>query len=216
MPDYTEVVNKDSFFLNTGKEPIPADAKDSYKTYKVDGETYEAGVVYMYTDNAELEGKDRIHHMGKSTSSQYSYVQKLVVNDGSDDTQNTDLPWNISDFTYEGTVITGLSESGIAKRVTNKDLVIPELNREGQYITEIASSPATSSPYGLFGAGGEGFDSVYLPSRLVKIGDWASIVPSPVITKSASSTKLSKSRISRIQSITKKIPKDWQQPHQPL
>lgn len=173
LPDYTEVVNKDTFFLNTGKEPIPADAKDSYKTYEVDGVTYEAGVVYMYTDNANLATKDRIHHIGKETASQYSYVQKLVVNDGSDDAQNTDLPWNIADFTYEGTVITGLSESGIAKRKTNKDLVIPELNREGQYITEIASAPAASSPYGLFGAQGEGFDSVYLPSKLVKVGDFA-------------------------------------------
>lgn len=171
LPDYTEVVNKDTFFLNTGKEPIPADAKNSYKTYKVDGATYEAGIVYMYTDNAELEGKDRIHHAGKATSSQYSYVQKLVVNSGNDDTQNTDLPWNISDFTYEGTVITGLSESGIAKRAKNKNLVIPELNREGQYITEIAA--ATAGKNGLFATAEEGFDSVYLPSGLKVIGNYA-------------------------------------------
>ncbi|MDD5823225.1 MAG: leucine-rich repeat protein [Firmicutes bacterium] len=173
LPDYTEVVNKDVFFLNLGMEPIPEDAKASYKSYQLDGKTYDAGIVYMYTDNAELEGKDRIHHAGKETASQYSYVQKLVVNDGSDETQNPDLPWNIADFTYEGTVITGLSESGIAKRQTNKDLVIPEINREGQYITEIASSSGAASPYGLFGAEGEGFDSVYLPSHLVKIGDFA-------------------------------------------
>jgi hypothetical protein len=64
LPDYTEVVNKDVFAWNTGKEPIPEDAKSTYKTYSVDGVTYDAGVVYMYTDNAELEGKDRIHHMG--------------------------------------------------------------------------------------------------------------------------------------------------------
>lgn len=171
LPDFTEVVNKDTFFLNTGKEPISDEAKDIYKTYEIDGTTYEAGVVYMYTDNAELEAKDRIHHTGKSTASQQSYVQKLVVNDGTEATQNPDLPWNINDFTIEGTVVTGLSESGIAKRATNKDLVIPDLNKEGQYITEIAS--ATAGGYGLFAAESEGFDSVYLPSELTVIGNFA-------------------------------------------
>ena len=55
-------------------EPIEATAKDTYKTYTVDGVQHDAGVVYMYTDNAELEGKDRIHHTGKETASQKSYV----------------------------------------------------------------------------------------------------------------------------------------------
>ena len=171
LPDFTEVVNKDTFFLNLGKEPIADEAKANYKTYEVDGKTYDAGVVYMYTDNAELEGKDRIHHTGKSTASQQSYVQKLVVNDGTAETQNPDLPWNVNDFIIEGTVVKGLSESGIVKRATNKDLVIPDINKDGQYITELAA--ATAGGYGLFGAEGEGFDSVYLPSELKVIGNFA-------------------------------------------
>lgn len=171
LPDFTEVVNKHVFAWNTGKEPIAADEKDDYKTYTVDNVTYDAGVVYMYTDNAELEVKDRIHHNGKSTASQYSFAQKLVVNDGSDDTQNPQLSWNVNDFIIEGTVIKGLSESGIAKRATNKDLILPDLNKEGAFITEIASS--SPNGYGLFAADGEGFDSVYLPSKLVKIGEFA-------------------------------------------
>ena len=171
LPDFTEVVNKHVFAWNTGKEPIAANEKDDYKTYTVDNVTYDAGVVYMYTDNAELEVKDRIHHNGKSTASQYSFAQKLVVNDGSDDTQNPQLSWNVNDFIIEGTVIKGLSESGIAKRATNKDLILPDLNKEGAFITEIASS--SPNGYGLFAADGEGFDSVYLPSKLVKIGEFA-------------------------------------------
>ena len=170
LPDYTEVVNKDAFAWNKGKEAIPADAKTSYKTYKIDGTTHDAGVVYMYTDNAELEGKDRIHHLGKMTSSQKSYVQKLVVNDGSEETQNPNLQWNISDFIVEGTVVKGLSESGIAKRKVNKDLVIPDFNRNGEYITEIAA--ATAGGTGLFATEDEKFDSVYLPSGLKVIGNF--------------------------------------------
>ena len=170
LPDYTEVVNKDAFAWNTGKEAIADDAKASYKTYAVDGVTYDAGVVYMYTDNAELEIKDRIHHTGKSTASQQSYVQKLIVNEGTDETQNPELPWNVNDFIIEGTIVKGLSESGIAKRVSNKNLVIPDVNKDGQYITEIAS--AQPGGCGLFAAEGEGFDSVYLPSELKVIGDF--------------------------------------------
>lgn len=171
LPDYTEVVNKDVFAWNTGKEPIAEDAKDTYKTYKIDGVSYDAGVVYMYTDNAELEIKDRIHHTGKSTASQKSDVQKLITNTGTADTQNPDLPWNINDFVIEGTVIKGLSDSGLAKRPVNKDLVLPDFNKDGLYITEIAK--AAGGQCGLFGAEGEGFDSVYLPNNLKVIGDFA-------------------------------------------
>lgn len=171
LPDFTEVVNKDTFAWNTGCEPIPADAKDSYKKYNVDGVEYNAGVIYMYADNAELEAKDRIHHTGKETASQYSYVQKLIINDGTPETQNPDMPWNINDFIIEGTVVKGLSESGIAKRATNKNLVIPDITSDWQYITEIASAPAGKN--GLFGSETEGFDTVELPNELKKIGDFA-------------------------------------------
>lgn len=171
LPDFTEVVNKDVFTWNTGCEPIAADAKDSYKKYKVDGVEYDAGVVYMYADNAELEAKDRIHHSGKATAAQYSYVQKLIINDGTPETQNPYIPWNIDDFIIEGTVVKGLSESGIAKRATNKNLIIPDINSNWQYITEIASAPAGEN--GLFGSETEGFDTVELPNELKKIGNFA-------------------------------------------
>lgn len=171
LPDYTEVVNKDVFAWNLGKEPLGVDAKDTLKTYSVDGKNYDAGVVYMYADNAELEMKDRIHHIGKETSSQKSYVQKLIINDGTEATRNPDLPWNINDFIVEGTTIKGLSDSGIVKRAKNKDLVLPDFNKDGMFITEIAT--AKRGGYGLFGAENEGFDSVYLPTGLKKVGDFA-------------------------------------------
>lgn len=172
LPDFTEVVNKTVFAFNKGMEPLAADAPDNLKSYKaVDGQTYEAGVVYMYTDNAELEIKDRIHHTGKATESQHSDVQKLVVNDGTDDTQNPNQTWTIDDFTVEGTVITGLSESGIAKRATNKDLVIPDFNSNGEYITEIAAAEPGGN--GLFSTETEQFETVALPNELEKIGNFA-------------------------------------------
>ena len=172
LPDFTEVVNKTVFAWNTGMEPLAEDAQESLKTYKgIDGETYEAGVVYMYADNAELEIKDRIHHTGKETESQHSDVQKLVINDGSEETQNPNQVWTIDDFTVEGTVVTGLSASGIAKRAEHKDLVIPDMTSDGQYITEIAAAEAGGN--GLFATEEEQFDSVELPNELQKIGNFA-------------------------------------------
>lgn len=171
LPDFTEVVNKTSFVWNTGMEPLADGVESKFKSYSLGGETYQAGVVYMYTDNAELEAKDRIHHTGRPTESQHSDVQKLVVNDGSEETQNPDLPWNISDFVVEGTVIKGLSASGIEKRKTNKNLVIPDMTRDGQYITEIASAKAGEN--GLFATNDEKFDSVALPNELEKVGNYA-------------------------------------------
>ncbi len=172
LPDFTEVVNKTVFAWNTGMEPLAEDAQESLKTYKgIDGETYEAGVVYMYADNAELEIKDRIHHTGKETESQHSDVQKLVINDGSEETQNPNQVWTIDDFTVEGTVVTGLSASGIAKRAEHKDLVIPDMTSDGQYITEIAAAEAGGN--GLFATEDEQLDSVELPNELQKIGNFA-------------------------------------------
>lgn len=171
LPDYTEVVNKDTFLFNTGKEPLADDAPNKYNSYAVGGETYTAGVVYMYADNAEFEVKDRIHHDKKETESQHSWVQRLVINDGSQETENPDLPWNVNDFTFEGQTVTGLSDSGVAKRATNKDLVIPDFNKDGMYVTAIAD--AESGGNGLFATAEEGFDSVYLPAGLQKIGNFA-------------------------------------------
>lgn len=169
LPSNTEVVNNTTFVWNTGKEAIEESVRDSFKTYEVDGVTYDAGIVYMYTSNAELAEKDRIHHVGKETASQKSYVQKLIVDDGT--TKTEDQLWGVEDFTYEGTVITGLSESGIEKRAENKDLVLPDVNAAGEYITEIAAGP--SGAYGLFGAEGQGFDTVTLPIELEVIGNFA-------------------------------------------
>lgn len=168
LPSNTEVVNKDAFARNTGKDPIPTEARDGYKTFTLNGITYDAGVVYMYTNNAGLAEKDRVHHIEKSTASQKSYAQKLIVDDGT--TKTDDQLWEIDDFTYEGTVITGLSESGIEKRAENKDLVLPDVNANGEYITELATGPSGS--YGLFGAEGQGFDTVTLPSELKVIGNF--------------------------------------------
>lgn len=157
LPDYVEVVNKHAFYFNPGMEDCPDNAPDDEKE--------KGGVVYMYTDNAALAKKDRIHHIEKTAETQHSWHQKLIVETAPDG------EWTADDFTYEGTTITGFSESGILKRVANSDLVLPDKNTEGDYVTAIAD--AQPGGYGLFAEEDIQFDSLTLPAKLEKIGAYA-------------------------------------------
>lgn len=163
LPDFTEVVNKETFDWNPGMEPFLPGTPDKYNAF---GDEYvNSGIVYMYTSNPDLANKDRIHHVERETASQHSYVQRLVINEG-DSGESDD--WNVNDFTYEGTTVTGLSESGIEKRATSKRLVIPDRNEAGVYVTAIAdASPVIG---GLFATSEEKFETVELPSKLEVIG----------------------------------------------
>ena len=161
LPDFTEVVNKDAFSFNPGMETVPdnAPAKEAKK----------GGVVYMYTDNPELQYKQRIHHIGRTTESQKSWHQKLVINSTPGENRDQEA-WGPADFTYDGTTVTGLSESGKEKRKTNKNLIIPNRNDKGELIQAIGSS---TDAHGLFATETEQFDSVTLPYDLRKVGDKA-------------------------------------------
>lgn len=161
LPDFTEVVNKDAFSFNPGMETVPdnAPAKEAKK----------GGVVYMYTDNPELQYKQRIHHIGRTTESQKSWHQKLVINSTPGENRDQEA-WGPADFTYDGTTVTGLSESGKEKRKTNKNLIIPNRNDKGELIQAIGSS---TGDHGLFATETEQFDSVTLPYDLRKVGDKA-------------------------------------------
>lgn len=158
LPDYTEVVEKKAFYWNPGMEDCPAEAGEKEQSM--------GGVVYMYTDNPNLANMERIHTIDRTATSQKSWHQKLIVGTAPE----AEGAWTSADFTYEGTTITGLSDSGLEKRKTNKNLALPDKNTAGEYITEIAS---TQNGNGLFATADEGFDYVSFPSHLEKIGDRA-------------------------------------------
>ena len=177
LPDFTEVVNKFAFAYNPGMADAPRVnpwGKENKLETELRGEMRSAGLVYMYTDNPGLKDKlqNRLHSVEGKNTNIYSPYQKLVVCDGTAANQNPDKTlWNAKDFEYnEDGVITGLSESGIAKRKVNKDLVIPSKTPDGETVVEIGS---TDSNTGLFATETEKFDSVYMPNTVRKIGDRA-------------------------------------------
>lgn len=73
--------------------------------------------------------------------------------------------WSAKDFTFEGTTITGFSDSGKEKFKTNKDLVIPEKNTNGEIIDTIGDKAFNIDSYGEFG-----IKSLTLPNTLKNIG----------------------------------------------
>lgn len=155
LPDYMEVVEKKAFYWNPGMEKCPQEAPD--KEQKM------GGVVHMYTDNPNLANMERIHHIERTAESQKSWHQRLIVGNAPQEEKS----WNVDDFVIEGTKITGLSAKGMDKRKVNKNLVLPDKNKAGQPITEIAG---TTETVGLFATAEEKIDSVSLPMYLEKIG----------------------------------------------
>lgn len=158
LPDYMEVVEKKAFYWNPGMEECPEEAPDKEKQM--------GGVVHMYTDNPNLANMERIHHIERTAESQKSWHQRLIVGN----LPQGEKEWNADDFTIEGTTITGLSAKGIEKRKINKNLVLPDKNKAGQPITEIAG---TTQTVGIFATAEEKIDSVSLPMYLEKIGNRA-------------------------------------------
>lgn len=155
LPDYCEVVEKKAFYWNPGMEDCPEEAPDKEKQM--------GGLVYMYTENPNFVNMERIHHIDRTAESQKSWHQKLIVGfmPESEDT------WTSADFTFEGTKITGFSESGSKKLASQKDLVLPDRTPDGKWVTELGDATGSN---GLFATKEEKIESVTFPSHLEKIG----------------------------------------------
>lgn len=149
LPDYTLVVEKKVFYWNPGMENVPSKAPSGEEEY--------GGVVYMYTDNPNLANVERIHHIDKKAESQLSWHQKLIVGDKPE----VDNSWKLEDFTFSGTAVTGLSESGLKKSQNDKELVIPEKTSGGEVVTKVV---------GEFAAQGDPFNRIILHNNITEIG----------------------------------------------
>lgn len=151
LPDRCEKIDKTAFMQNTGKEPI------------TDGTAAEnkGGIVYMYTDNEDLKKEALLAHRDNATSK--SKVQKLIVGE----MPSEEKPWNIEDFTIEGTKLTGLSELGKKKVELNPNVVLPDQNKDGKDITTIGKGSNGAPTFGVKATG------VILPEKLQKIENFA-------------------------------------------
>lgn len=101
--------------------------------------------------------------------------QKPFVGDAIPAEAWAEKPWNTMHFTFDGTTITGLSESGKIKIQKDTNLVLPDQNAAGEDVTAIGNG---SNGVGTFGyKAGDGTiyapDSVKFPAKLESIGNFA-------------------------------------------
>lgn len=154
LPKRTEKLDKWAFMQNTGMEPVTSGTTAEKK----------GGIVYMYADPS-VEKESFVDHLD-CVGSHKSNVQKLIT----DEEMPEELkPWNVNDFTFDGTTITGLSESGAKKRANDPNMVMPNETPDGKAVTAIADTERD----GLFTTDDEKLNSVVLPNKLEKIGEKA-------------------------------------------
>ena len=80
------------------------------------------------------------------------------------------VQWTTADFTYseDGTTITGLTDSGVAKRTQTTVMTLPNKSDSGVVITEIGEGQAGGK--GVFGSDDSTITEVILPNQLEVIG----------------------------------------------
>lgn len=84
-------------------------------------------------------------------------------------------PWSVEHFTFDGTTLTGLSDNGKAKIKTDTNLILPDKNADGEYVTAIGNGTSGVGTFGYKDSDGTVYapDSVKLPSKLESIGNFA-------------------------------------------
>ncbi|MDU5117959.1 MAG: cell wall-binding repeat-containing protein [Clostridium botulinum] len=87
--------------------------------------------------------------------------------------------WEVKDFTFKGTAITGFAESGKEKFKNNKDLILPKTNQFGEKINEIADE-AFCSEFEIKGDSNESFKDKDKAKQDPKIGINSVIIPDTV------------------------------------
>ncbi|ACA44695.1 cell wall-binding repeat-containing protein [Clostridium botulinum] len=87
--------------------------------------------------------------------------------------------WELKDFTFKGTAITGFSESGKEKFKKSKDLSLPNTNESGEKINEIADK-AFCSKFEIKGDSNESFKDKDKAKQDSKIGINSVIIPNTV------------------------------------
>lgn len=101
--------------------------------------------------------------------------QKPFVGDAIPAEAWAEKPWNTMHFTFDGTTITGLSESGKIKIQKDTNLVLPDQNAAGEDVTAIGKGSTGVGTFGYKADDGtvHAPDSVKFPAKLESIGNFA-------------------------------------------
>lgn len=162
--DFPLAIDNIAFFKNKIKSVWLPD-----KTEKVtnmafrDNTGVENGIVHLYIP------KTKGNYVDNNT------YQKPFVGDAIPAEAWAEKPWGTVHFTFDGTTITGLSESGKIKIQNDTNLVLPDQNAAGEDVTAIGNGTNGVGTFGYKAADDTVYapDSVKLPAKLESIGNFA-------------------------------------------
>lgn len=162
--DFPLAIDNIAFFKNKIKSVWLPD-----KTEKVtnmafrDNTGVENGIVHLYIPKTKGSYVDN------------NAYQKPFVGDAIPAEAWAEKPWGTAHFIFDGTTITGLSESGKIKIQNDTNLVLPDQNAAGEDVTAIGNGTNGVGTFGYKAADGTVYapDSVKLPAKLESIGNFA-------------------------------------------
>ena len=162
--DFPLVIDNGAFMVNKIKSVWLPD-----KTEKVSKQAFmkntgmENGTVHLYIPTTKGSYVDN------------NAYQQPFVGDAIPAEAWAEKPWGTAHFAFDGTTITGLSESGKIKIQNDTNLVLPDQNAAGEDVTAIGNGTNGVGTFGYKEADGTVYapDSVKLPAKLESIGNFA-------------------------------------------
>lgn len=162
--DFPLVIDNGAFASNKIKSVWLPDKTEKVTKAAFKGNTgVENGTVYLYIPKTKGSYVDS------------NATQKPFVGDAIPAEAWAEKPWGTAHFIFDGTTITGLSESGKIKIQNDTNLVLPDQNAAGEDVTAIGNGTNGVGTFGYKAADGTVYapDSVKLPAKLESIGNFA-------------------------------------------
>lgn len=162
--DFPLAIDNIAFFSNKIKSVWLPDKTEKVTNMAFRNNTgVENGIVHLYIP------KTKGNYVDNNT------YQKPFVGDAIPAEAWAEKPWGTVHFTFDGTTITGLSESGKIKIQNDTNLVLPDQNAAGEDVTAIGNGTNGVGTFGYKAADDTVYapDSVKLPAKLESIGNFA-------------------------------------------
>lgn len=162
--DFPLAIDNIAFFNNKIKSVWLPDKTEKVTNMAFRSNTgVENGIVHLYIPKTKGNYVDN------------NAYQKPFVGDAIPAEAWAEKPWGTAHFIFDGTTITGLSESGEIKIQNDTNLVLPDQNAAGEDVTAIGNGTNGVGTFGYKAADGTVYapDSVKLPAKLESIGNFA-------------------------------------------
>lgn len=162
--DFPLAIDNIAFFNNKIKSVWLPDKTEKVTNMAFRSNTgVENGIVHLYIPKTKGNYVDN------------NAYQKPFVGDAIPAEAWVEKPWGTAHFTFDGTTITGLSESGKIKIQNDTNLVLPDQNAAGEDVTAIGNGTNGVGTFGYKAADGTVYapDFVKLPAKLESIGNFS-------------------------------------------